>query len=463
MIVTMGIGYRLFVQCQGCGDGDRVLHGPQAGQYILHVLTTRPPGFEGQFHGYQHGIQPMHRNGCQHIGHDPVAAGMLQEVLLQVQQRFRHLGKRRAVAQGPGFALDQVDVMAEIVEGLIALEAAGVPGNLLPIGYELQGIRVDAQADDAVGVVSGHAVAVALEMDERGAGNPDRFFDITIEGPWIGHHLELFIFEQLANGEGRPFGVRGMGPGFPALHGQPIVEAVEVGPALLSRSLPDLPASVLDVLFNNAFLPASGPVAELGIEQVVAAHGVEAGVDGALLAMADLVDGGLHVVVDAAPGDAAKGGKGPAMGVEEHFMALAGIGDHPEGATGAEFDVGDFEAAAQAANEGVFAAPVELEGFAQGEGERDVGAALGALVGFGFPAPDEGGDSGIAAGVTVLAQGFIEHPAGAAFALGTMAVGVEPLPQLVRPRIKVALVAALGVFGLNHLRLAQPATKGVAG
>jgi hypothetical protein len=47
--------------------------------------------------------------------------------------------------------------------------------------------------------------------------------------------------------------------------------------------------------------PALRPerVAEVGIEQVVAAHGGEAGVDDALLAALHLVHGGAHVVVDA--------------------------------------------------------------------------------------------------------------------------------------------------------------------
>ena len=103
-----------------------------------------------------------------------------------------------------------------------------------------------------------------------------------------------------------------MGPGGPALFAEPGVQAVEIGPAAFGGLLPDLPAPVLDVLLDNAFLPAGGPVAELGVEQVVAAHGVEAGVDGALFAMPDLVDGGLHVVVDAAPGNPAEGGKAQA-------------------------------------------------------------------------------------------------------------------------------------------------------
>ena len=74
-----------------------------------------------------------------------------------------------------------------------------------------------------------------------------------------------------------------MGPGGPALFAEPGVEAVEIGPAAFGGLLPDLPAPVLDVLLDNAFLPARRPGCRTRVEQVVAAHGVEAGVDGALL------------------------------------------------------------------------------------------------------------------------------------------------------------------------------------
>ncbi len=110
----------------------------------------------------------------------------------------------------------------------------------------------------------------------------------------------------------------------------------------------------------------------------------------------DLVNGRLHVVVDAAPGDATESGQGPSVSVEAHFMALCRVGHQPESATGAELHVCDFDATAQAADQHVLATSVELEGFAQGKAERHVGGTLGVGVDFRFPAPNEGADASVA-------------------------------------------------------------------
>ena len=91
-------------------------------------------------------------------------------------------------------------------------------------------------------------------------------------------------------------------------------------------------AGVLDVLLDLPLLPAGRRIAELGLEQVVADHGREARVDLALLAAADLVDGGAHVVVDAAPRHAAQDAEGVVMGVEQHLVGLQRIGAENEGA-----------------------------------------------------------------------------------------------------------------------------------
>ena len=102
-------------------------------------------------------------------------------------------------------------------------------------------------------------------------------------------------------------------------------------------------AGVLDVLLDLPLLPAGRRIAELGLEQEVADHGREARVDLALLAAADLVDGGSHVVVDAAPRHAAQHAEGVVMGVEQHLVGLLRIGAENEGAAVGELEVGDLQ------------------------------------------------------------------------------------------------------------------------
>ena len=102
-------------------------------------------------------------------------------------------------------------------------------------------------------------------------------------------------------------------------------------------------AGVLDVLLDLPLLPAGRRIAELGLEQEVADHGREARVDLALLAAADLVDGGAHVVVDAPPRHAAQHAEGVVVGVEQHLVGLLRIGAENEGAAVGELEVGDLQ------------------------------------------------------------------------------------------------------------------------
>ena len=252
-------------------------------------------------------------------------------------------------------------------------------------------------------------------------------------------------------------------PRLPALLGQPVVQSSEIRPALATGHLPDLPTAIQHVLLDDAFLPASGTVAEFRVEQVMSAHGVKSGIDGAFLAAPDFVDGGLHVVVDAAPGDATESGKGAGMRIKEHFVALCRIGDQPEGTTGAEFHVRNFDASAQAANEHVLAAPVKLEGFAERETERNIGSSLGVGFNVGFPAPDEGADASVAARIALRLQCLMEMNGGATLSFVALPVGLQPLPQLFGPRVENTDDLALRVVRLLHRRLTQPVPDGVAG
>ena len=49
------------------------------------------------------------------------------------------------------------------------------------------------------------------------------------------------------------------------------------------------------------------------------------------------------------------------VGIEQHLVALAGIRNQPERATGAQLHVGDLNASEQAADQQTFFAPVKLK------------------------------------------------------------------------------------------------------
>jgi len=54
-------------------------------------------------------------------------------------------------------------------------------------------------------------------------------------------------------------------------------------------------------------------------------HRSKARVDDPSLAYPHLIDGGLHVVVNAPPGNAAESPKRPRMGIKEHLVTLGRI------------------------------------------------------------------------------------------------------------------------------------------
>jgi hypothetical protein len=91
---------------------------------------------------------------------------------------------------------------------------------------------------------------------------------------------------------------------------------------------------------------------------------MEAFVDLALLAASNLVHRSLHVVVDAALGNAAEGHKRVVMRIKQHLMRLRQIGPHEVRTAVAELEVGDLQLGADAVDLDPVLAPVELEGFA---------------------------------------------------------------------------------------------------
>ena len=174
------------------------------------MLAAGAPGLQRQFDGDQHRFEAMPGDGAEHVGHDPVPAGLFEQDALQSQQWLRHFGKRGAVPERAGLSLDDADIVGEVVAGLVALEAAHVARDFLALGHQAKFRPVDAQAQHGMGMFRRHAVAVPLEVDQRRAGDPDGFLDLAVERLRVRLHLHQLVLQQFGKGQRRPFRVGGM-------------------------------------------------------------------------------------------------------------------------------------------------------------------------------------------------------------------------------------------------------------
>lgn len=115
----------------------------------------------------------MVENQGEDLDHLPIAAGRAQQMPLQPLEGVGQIKERRPVAQGVGLALDDRQVMSPVINGVAgaimrAVDDALVLAHDLPLGDNQEAVGVDPEADRAVGKGGGHAVAVALEMNEAG-------------------------------------------------------------------------------------------------------------------------------------------------------------------------------------------------------------------------------------------------------------------------------------------------------
>src|SRR6202142_2465332 len=125
----------------------------------------------------------------------------------------------------------------------------------------------------------------------------------------------------------------------------------------------------------------------------MADHGREPCVDLALLAAADLVDGGSHIVVDAPPRYAPQDAESVVVGVEQHLMGLLGIGAENEGAAVGKLEVSDLQLGPLACYDRPIFRPIELERLARQKHQRHEHAAAACLLFLlpsGLPAASEG-------------------------------------------------------------------------
>ena len=224
--------------------------------------------------------------------------------------------------------------------------------------------------------------------------------DEAIKGRRHRHHLCPFVLQALCQGAGLELGVGVFLPELQAPDLKPLVELMQgfEGRRVIPQAMP----CILNRLLHLPLLPPGGGIAKFGLEQVVADHGVETLVYLPLLPPTDLIDSGLHVVVDAPFRDPAKRVEGVVVRIEQHLVGLGQVGLHEEGATVAELEVGNLQLGADAIDPDPVLAPVELERLTGGKLLGDIGLFTGgarSLLLFLAPLAGEGGHPVVGAGV----------------------------------------------------------------
>ena len=143
-------------------------------------------------------------------------------------------------------------------------------------------------------------------------------------------------------------------------------------------------------------------------------------------------------------------------------MPLGWIGDQNEGAASAQLEVGHLNSPVDAADDQSFFTPIELEGFAQGKLERDVGALARLLSRVFSPAPDKFRDSAVATGKAVGAEFLPEFQCGTTIAFRTVRIRLQRFAQPVLIRRQFPFLRSPPVFRLRSFRRFEPFLYGVA-
>ena len=219
------------------------------------------------------------------------------------------------------------------------------------------------------------------------------------------------------------------------------------------------------VLLHLALLPAGGGVAEVGLEQKVAGHGAETRIDLALLAPADLIHRGLHVVVNPAPGHAAQRRQAVVVGIEQHLVGLQRIAAQHEGPAVAQLEMGHLQLHLAPAHTHPVFAPVELERFAWREHQRDIGTPAGPVGGFALALAPGAGKSRhpvVRTGIAQLDQVLVQLlEAAPAFTVAAR-LALQPGRQCLGEGVQLADPFARWVLGFHHVAV-QVLANGMPG
>ncbi|KPB11912.1 hypothetical protein AC519_4667 [Pseudomonas savastanoi] len=260
--------------------------------------------------------------------------------------------------------------MLPVKTDLISIKEALVTGDHRFVGNDHDSRRVQTAADPLTHTLARHRITIARHADQAGARDTDGAFHVAIKGRRHRHHFSLLQLQDFCHRQTVVLRMYKFSPERTTALAEPDVQLLEgMEHAILSIE-PDSPPAVLHVLFDDAFLPARGHVAEVRIEQIVRAHHGKPGIDRAAFAFVNLVDSRFHVVVDAATWHATQRSKRTCMGIKQHLVALTGVRNQPERATCAQLHMGDLDTSKQATDQQAFFAPVKLKGLTEGKSQR---------------------------------------------------------------------------------------------
>ncbi|MCY1445830.1 hypothetical protein D9M71_623620 [compost metagenome] len=156
--------------------------------------------------------------------------------------------------------------MLPVKTDLISIKQALVTGNHRFIGDDHYPRGIQAAADPLADPLTRHRVAISRHADQAGAGDPYGALDVAIKGGGHRHHFDPFQLQDVRHRQPVVLRVQQLAPERTTALAEPGIQFLEgVEYAVLSIE-PDAPPAVLDVLFNDAFFPAGGHVAEVRIE-----------------------------------------------------------------------------------------------------------------------------------------------------------------------------------------------------
>ena len=167
-------------------------------------------------------------------------------------------------------------------------------------------------------------------------------------------------------------------------------------------------------------------------------------------------------VVDAASGDAAQGRKAAGVRIEQHLVALTGVGHQPEGSAGAQLQVRNLHAVVDAAHHQSLFAPVELEGLAKLEDQGHESASADELALLLAPMANEVGQPRVAAGVAKGCELNVQRAGGPALMLGTVRVNFQRLCERIDERRELGRHIGASVLRRRPLWGLQPLLDRVA-